>query len=206
MLGRGNNCCPYFFCEMGQTRVVIMREKRNKQAVHDLQFNVAQLLKEVTGADRKYDVNSKTLGKLDEGVAVVSPLVGEVRFLRTGPEILVTGSLEGTVEKSCGRCLTTFTAPVSIELEEQFYPVVDVTTGTPVEAPPDADEANSIDSQHILDLYEVIRQEILLESESSRVCRPDCKGLCPQCGQIVSDIDFSLLCIQDSDQRGSKGE
>ena len=88
-----------------------------------------------------------------------------------------------TVEKSCGRCLTTFTAPVSIELEEQFYPVVDVATGAPVEAPPDADEANSIDSQHILDLYEIVRQELLLESESLRNCRPDCKGLCPQCGQ-----------------------
>jgi uncharacterized protein len=114
---------------------------------------------------------------------VVSPLVGEVRFLRTGPEILVTGSLEGTIEKSCGRCLATFVAPVSIELEEQFYPVVDVATGTPVEAPPDADEANSINSQHVLDLYEVVRQELLLESGSILNCRPDCKGLCPQCGQ-----------------------
>jgi len=163
-----------------------MREKQPKRPAHDLQFNVAQLLKEVTGAGRKYDINSQAVKQLDEDTTLVSPLVGQVKLLRTGPDILVTGQLEGTIEKSCGRCLNTFTDSVTLELEEQFYPTIDVYSGAVLPISPDADEANSISEQHILDLLEVVRQELLLESEGIRYCRPDCKGLCPQCGQDLN--------------------
>ncbi len=148
-----------------------------------MQFNVAQLLKEVTGAVRRYDVNSQILSQLDEDVNLVSSLIGTVKFLRTGEDILVTGSLTGTVKKSCGRCLTKFEGPVSIELEEQFHPTIDVNTGTMLPSPEEVDNANRIDTQHILDLLEVVRQGFLLENESVRYCRANCKGLCPQCGQ-----------------------
>ena len=161
----------------------IMSDKQNKPPVHELQFNVAQLLKQVTGATRQYDITATVIRTLDEDVAVVSPLVGHVKFLRTGADILVTGVLETNVQKVCGRCLTTFEAPITIELEEEFHPTIDVTTGTALPPSPDADEANQIDAQHILDLFEVVRQDLLLESDSILYCRPDCLGLCPVCGQ-----------------------
>jgi uncharacterized protein len=151
--------------------------------IHELRFNVAQLLKEPTGATRSYDINTKTISQIDEDVTLASPLVGRVKFLRTGANILVSGSLETTIQKNCGRCLAEFTAPISVELEEIFYPTIDVNTGVPLPPPPDADEANRIDPQHILDLQEIVRQDILLESDAILYCRPDCKGLCPHCGQ-----------------------
>jgi uncharacterized protein len=52
-----------------------------------------------------------------------------------------------------------------------------------VPPPAEADEANRIDEHHILDLAAVVAQGLLLESEGVRYCRPDCKGLCPHCGQ-----------------------
>jgi len=176
-----------------------MSNKRNKSVVHELQFNVAQLLKEATGATRQYDINTKSISKFDDDVVLVSPIVGRVKFLRTGSDILVTGTLEATVQKSCGRCLTTFTTPISIELEEQFYPSVDLATGTSIPVSPDVDEANYISAQHILDLLEVTRQSFLLESDGILYCKPDCKGLCPQCGQdrntgscTCEDVDIDL--------------
>ncbi len=161
-----------------------MREDRPKRALHSLQFNVAQLFKEATGATRIYEINSKAVdSKLDHDVKIVSPIVGQVRFLRTGSDILVTGRLETTVQKNCGRCLGLFTTPVTVELEEEFYPTVDVLTGAILPQKLDADEANRVDEHHILDLWEVLRQEILLASDDIRYCRPDCKGICPYCGQ-----------------------
>lgn len=160
-----------------------MHNKRSRPAAHEFQFNVAQLLKEVTGATREYQINNSVIGELDKDITLIAPLVGQVKFLYTGSDILVIGSLAGTIRKSCGRCLTMFTAPVSIELEEQFYPTIDVKTGAALPSPADVDEANEIDAQHILDLLEVVRQGILLESDSIRYCRVDCQGLCPQCGQ-----------------------
>ncbi len=163
--------------------VVHIKIMRNKQAVHDLQFNVSQLLKETTGANRHHKVDSKALNKLDKDNVLVAPLVGDVRFLRVRADILVTGQLESTIEKSCGRCLVTFQAPILIDIEEQFYPTVDITTGTKLPLPDDADDGNSIDGQHILDLLDIVRQGLLLEGYGILYCKPECAGLCPQCGQ-----------------------
>ncbi len=156
------------------------------QSYPGLQFNVAQLLKEPTGSTRSYDVVAEVTGQLDEDVILVQPISGHVRLLHAGQEVLVTGLLQTVLEKPCGRCLSAFTSPVTIELEEEFYPSLDIVTGAPLPKPEDADEATLIDEHHILDLWEVVRQEILLESESVRYCRPDCKGFCPHCGQDLN--------------------
>ncbi|WP_101697782.1 YceD family protein [Clostridium minihomine] len=37
-----------------------------------------------------------------------------------------------------------------------------------------------------LDLDELLREDILLELPTKFLCRPDCKGLCPQCGQNLN--------------------
>jgi uncharacterized protein len=163
-----------------------MPKSQVKQAAQGLEFNVAQLLKEPTGAVRTYEINTDINSEFGEELKLVSPLTGQVRFLRAGPNILVTGLLEATIRKTCGRCLTIFIAPVSIELEEEFFPSVDIVTGAPITQSPEIEEANLIDEQHLLDLSEVVRQEFLVKSDSLFYCRPDCKGLCPQCGQDLN--------------------
>lgn len=150
---------------------------------HELQFNVAQLLKEGTGGFRSYDLKADISDELNKEVTLVEPLVGHIKMLRTGQDILVTGVLQTTVEKSCGRCLTSFATPITIELEEEFYPTTNILTGVALPPPAEADEANRIDEHHILDLSEVVRQEILVISDAILYCRPDCKGLCPICGR-----------------------
>ncbi len=166
-----------------------MRKNQIELAIPGLEFNVAQLLKEATGASRSYEVNVASASELDEDLKIVSPLTGHVRFLRTGADILVTGELAGVIQKNCGRCLATFTSRVEIELEEEFFPTLDIVTGTAIIQPPEIEEANLIDEQHILNLSEVVRQELLLASDSVLYCRPDCKGLCPHCGQDRNLVD-----------------
>jgi uncharacterized protein len=151
--------------------------------MHELQFNVAQLLKEPTGATRIYKLDEEITGEFENDIKLVSPLVGHIEFLRTGSNILVTGLLETTLQKVCGRCLINFTTPLSIELEEEFYPVINILTGAPVSIPDDVEPANLLNEQNILDLSETIRQELVVVSEGVRYCRPDCRGICPHCGQ-----------------------
>lgn len=152
-------------------------------SIPELQFNVSQLLKETTGATRSYQIETEAVHRLDDDVSLTAPLAGAVTLLRTGQDILVTGTLQTTIEKTCGRCLKPFSAPIAIELEEIFFPSIDLSTGTHLAPPPDADEANRINEVHTLDLSEVVRQALLLEIEGVRYCAPDCKGLCPHCGQ-----------------------
>lgn len=167
-----------------------------KTNIQDLRFNVSQLLKETTGGRRRHQIETAALAELLDDVTLVEPLIGRVDFLRTGRDVLVTGALETTVKKNCGRCLATFTAPITIELEELFFPTVDLVSGNLLETPEDADEANRIDELHTLDLTEVVRQAVTLEAEGARYCKPDCKGLCPHCGQ---DLNLqACTCVENN--------
>ncbi len=159
-----------------------MSEKPPARGSTSLQFNVAQLLKQPTGARRIYDehVDSPVL---DEHLVVVAPLRGQVRLLRIGTGILVTGELTATVELECMRCLSQFRLPVQLELEEEFRPTIDVATCLKLDLEPDQDPATLVDEHHTLDLTEVVRQDLWLGLPSAPVCRSDCKGLCPRCGQ-----------------------
>lgn len=160
-----------------------MRTNQLNPISYNLQFNVAQLLKEGTGGFRLHKVHAETLGSLSNEATIISPITGEVKLLCVGQNILATGLLTATVEKPCGRCVEPFATSITIDLEEEFYPSVDMATGLSVLASPDADRTNLIDEQHILDLQEVVRQEFLLAAEVRRYCQPDCLGLCPRCGQ-----------------------
>mgnify|MGYP000041237084 CR=1 FL=1 len=159
-----------------------MSGKRPSEAALALQFNVAQLLKQATGARRGYDIAVEA-PELDQQLVLAGSLHGQISCLRIGAGILVTGELETVVRLECVRCLSEFDLPIRVEIEEEFRPTIDIVTGLRMEQEPDQDEATLIDEQHILDLAEVIRQAVWLEIPASPICRPDCKGLCPQCGQ-----------------------
>ncbi len=147
-----------------------------------MRYSVAQLLKEHTGATRHYEVSEDIRG-LDPEIQPRQPLTGDVTFMRTVDGILATGHLRTVVEMECSRCLRAVVVPVDFDVEETFLPTIDVVTGHALPIPEDVDPAALIDEHHILDLSEVIRQDILLALPVRPLCREDCLGLCPVCGQ-----------------------
>ena len=74
--------------------------------------------------------------------------------------------------------------PVSVELETEALPSIDLQTGSPVRlAPEDADEdVIVLTDHHELDLERSIREAILLAEPIAPLCREDCPGLCVICG------------------------
>lgn len=163
-----------------------MREKSPLRASHALQFNVAQLLKLQSGARRVYDIDAE-MPPLDDELTVVAPFHGVVKFIRVGVGVFVTGRFETIVELECAHCLSIFRAPVSFEIEEEFRPTLDVATGARLPQDEGQDTATLIDEHHILDLAEVVRQELLLSLPPSPICKPDCRGFCPHCGQNLNE-------------------
>ena len=159
-------------------QLMIMAEQRT-------QWNVAQLLKEPIGATRHFDVLATVL-QAEADVTQAAPLTGQVSMLRTNLGVLVAGVLAGWVTVECTRCLRPVTIPVTVELEEEFKPTVDVLRGTYVAVDED-DTALLIDGHHVLDIGEVLRQAVLLEVPIQALCRPDCAGLCQTCGQDLND-------------------
>lgn len=146
-----------------------------------MQINVAQLLKWPVGTTRIHPVDTDQPLQLDDDGNVFVVTGGRVRLDRIPSGILVRGDAEGTLDLECGRCLELFTAPLRVHFEEEFTPSVDVLSGAPLPAPED-DLLFSIDQNHILDLSEAIRQNVIASLPINPICSASCAGLCATCG------------------------
>jgi uncharacterized protein len=142
-------------------------------------FNVAQLLREPIGAERTYPIDGDVPAFGDD--TPPSHVSGSARMVRTHRGLLVYADVEGTLRDTCGRCLGPAETPVRVHVEEEYLPTVDVTTGMPLPKVDD-DAAFLIDEHHHLDLTEAVRQALVLSQPMQMLCRPECAGLCPQCG------------------------
>jgi len=164
-----------------------------------MQINVSQLLKSSIGTTRDYTM-SEIVDITDDGSG--HPVQGEVRLLRTHRGILAKGVLKTDTELACSRCLTSFSFPLSLNIEEEYIPAVDVTTGALL-SPPEEPDAFTIDENHVLDLTEAIRQYTLLATPMKPLCRENCAGLCRNCGHNLN-LEPCDCSIHEADPRWSK--
>jgi uncharacterized protein len=121
---------------------------------------------------------------LQEGLAL-DALHGTVEVIRTNKGLLVRVQVSGQGHGQCARCLADLDYPVSLRFEEEFLPVADVFTGAPLRIPEGADNF-LIGADFVLDLHEPLRQYALMAEPLNPLCRPDCAGLCPECGRDLN--------------------
>jgi uncharacterized protein len=148
-----------------------------------MEINVSQQLKTPIGNVRDYDINN-LIDILGVGISI--QVEGSVKLTRTNRGILVQGTLHGVIPVECSRCLNVFDHQLAINLEEEYFPVIDVNSGNAMEL---TDEPGSfyIDEHHVLDLREAIRQNALLAIPMKPLCRVDCAGLCQKCGKVLNE-------------------
>ena len=159
-----------------------------------VQYNVATLLKEPIGATREYEIDDSVL--IDDEPRH-QRVAGRTTFLRTKDGLLVTAHLRGVDREVCSRCLRDVDMPVRVDLEEEFLASVDANTGAPL-PPPEDKEAFRIDAHHTLDLEEAVRQSWTVALPMQPLCRPDCRGLCPSCGQDLNQRACGCAAEEDS--------
>jgi uncharacterized protein len=101
-----------------------------------------------------------------------------------------------TVDLTCVRCLEEYSQPVTLELEEEFRPSIDVASGLSIAygnaSAPGAEPAEVdfflISEDHVLDLTEVLRQAAWLAAPMMPICREDCPGIpLPLPAPVASD-------------------
>jgi uncharacterized protein len=105
-----------------------------------------------------------------------APLELDLRVESVSEGVLVTGTVAGPTVGECARCLTAVNGRVQVGLTELFaYP------DSATEASTDEDEVGHVVGDTI-DLEQSIIDAVGLELPFAPVCRPDCPGLCPECG------------------------
>ena len=147
---------------------------------HMLSYNVAALLRSAPGTARAFHVSLPTMD-VAEDVRLAAPVEGDVQLSRTGRSILAKGRVRTALVEPCARCLVDTAAPVEAEFEEEVLPSIDIDSGVPVDTSEEPD-ALRLDDHHELDLTETVREAISLAEPLVPLCRPDCRGLCLECG------------------------
>jgi uncharacterized protein len=110
------------------------------------------------------------------GVPPGSPIDLELRLESAGDGVLVTGSATVEVSGECARCLTAISDRTELDLMELFlYPGSE----------PDDEEASRLEGE-LIDLEPLIRDTVVLDLPFIPLCREDCAGLCPVCGQDLN--------------------
>jgi len=116
---------------------------------------------------------------LGGGVAVVpvgSDLDLGLRFEAVVEGVLVSGTATVTVVGECARCLDQVEWDETVWLTELFLH----------EPGPEEEELPVLDGD-LLDLRQVLRDAVVLALPLAPLCRPDCPGLCVECGARLAD-------------------
>ena len=138
-----------------------------------LRINVGFMLAEGVGFVREIALDLPRV-QLDDDLTL-DFLRGTLRLSRNSRGILVQGTLDTHVLAECARCLRPTFVPVVLKLEELFA------------FPASPDCVYSVAETGILDTAPLLREEAILGVPMVVLCRPDCAGLRPQCGQDLNE-------------------
>jgi uncharacterized protein len=123
----------------------------------------------------------------DLGLELISVPVGsdlelDLTLTSVSEGVYVSGDVRGSLSGECGRCLDEITEPFNVAIAELFA-YEDSTT----EETTDEDEVGRMQGD-LLDLELVVRDAVVLTLPANPICRPDCPGLCTECGARLADL------------------
>jgi uncharacterized protein len=115
------------------------------------------------------------------GEAVLGPVRGEILLSPTGRTILAQGHLRAVVEMACARCLRPHPVPLDIEVARECS-LLEVDDPEAYRDTEDDLPPVPIANGDEIDLGELVRQFVIVNTPPRSICSPDCQGLCAQCG------------------------
>lgn len=139
-----------------------------------IRYNVSSLVKAPIGAQMTLTVEE---GRRPLGSDLtVEYLCGTVRLTRTDRRLLAQGYIRTEMAAECVRCLEPCQLPLEVRFEELF-------TFFPSNP---ADKTYHVGEDGYLNLEPPLHEQVLLTTPMQTLCRPDCRGLCSQCGQNLN--------------------
>lgn len=142
-----------------------------------LRFNFGFLLEADYGTSRLIELEYPSIQLSDD--VTLTPLNGSLTVTRTTEGIYIQGALQSSLVQQCVRCLEDAVVPLEIHLDELFY--------YPPSTAPEGE--NRVGEDGIIDLSPLVRELSLLALPIKVLCRPDCLGLCQECGANLNRGD-----------------
>ncbi len=123
----------------------------------------------------------------DEDYRVIAPVSLGFTIHKDHDRFRLVGSVATTLELACSRCLEPFTLPVNAAFDLRYLPAgagqEDASAGDEDAGEVQDDDVSvSFYRDEAIDLADLLREQFYLALPMKPLCRPDCQGLCPQCG------------------------
>lgn len=145
-----------------------------------LAFPLAGLLAEPPGVSRTFAFEEVPLD-LGRDLELIDGVGGRLHVMRTNRGLYARADVHGQLRETCSRCLREVAIPVDVTIEEEVLPSIDVATGLRVDRSAEPDTVRLTEA-HELDLGPLVFDALSLAEPIAPLCRPDCPGLCPECG------------------------
>ena len=153
-----------------------------------MEFKVSELEREAIDFDQELAPGAVGLGQEAEQVGNLATAGrAEVLHEHRGPKDIVAdirlkGRFAGKFEVPCARCVEPVEIPLAADFDLIFRPAA-----ADSEAPERSITAPETEIGYYLRdsllLEDVLREQVLFSLPVRTLCKPDCKGLCPRCGQ-----------------------
>jgi uncharacterized protein len=148
-------------------------------------LNVGFLVHQTVGSSHEFQFE---LERIKVGPDLeLRDLAGVVKVGRTTQGLLFIGSFTAETTVDCVRCLQPFYMSLGWTLTELYAFREKSVSESELIVPEDAQ----------IDLQPLIREYALLEIPISPICRQDCRGLCPVCGQDLNVRDCGHRPLRD---------
>jgi uncharacterized protein len=140
-----------------------------------LRLNVGFIVHQTIGYSRNFDFDFPQIHIQPD--LILRDLLGSVGVTRTPQGLLVQVKMKAKVTAECVRCLSEFDQFLDVNFSELYAFNRKSITESGLILPEDGK----------IDLGPLMREFMFLEVPIKPLCRPDCKGLCPECGENLND-------------------
>ncbi len=129
----------------------------------------------------------------------------KMKVMKFSTRVLIEGNVKMTASLPCSRCLEDFSYPMAVDFRDEYLPEAGIAEDGEYEL--SGDELNIgyyINDE--IDIKELIKEQMLLVVPIKQLCRPDCKGLCPDCGKDLNTGTCNCIKVTADPRLAKLGE
>lgn len=120
------------------------------------------------------------------GAAPGSPLVVHATLTSVDDGVLVRGEADAHIHAECVRCLRDIDEERRVSFDELYF-LPEAAAAQRAEGDEEAEDVFLV-GDTTLDLEPALRDALVLSLPFRPLCREDCGGLCPDCGERIDDL------------------
>ncbi len=138
------------------------------------------------GLHLSYEVGPTEWDLEAKGHSLLEPAHVVLEVLKQGEgEVYISGALSARVQGECSRCVNPIPLPIQSRFHLEYVPSPGKFSTGEVVLSPDALDLNFYQGDEI-DVDDEMMGQCLLAVPMHVLCQPDCRGLCPQCGEDLN--------------------